>query len=129
MNIFKKCVENIKRDWNISEVFYYAKIYDEVEIENKKPIKINDKVYVVRYSDDLIFFVKEANWKKYIGVKRIYLEDSQYDIYYKSSDLKNIKNCRDIPIEMIEIMYDELIKYKNDINSALQVIKNEEFYL
>ena len=63
MNIFKKLIKNIKRDWDISEICYYAEIYREIEI--KEPIKIKDNIYAVKYSNDLLFFVKESNWKKY----------------------------------------------------------------
>ena len=105
MNIFKKLIKNVKRDWDISEICYYAEIYREIEI--KEPIKIKDNIYVVKYCDDLLFFVKESNWKKYIGVKRVFLESSSYDAYYKSNDLKHIINCKDIPSEMIEEMFDD----------------------
>lgn len=77
---------NIVRDWNISEVLGYAREYNEIEI--KEPIKVNDVIYIVKYSNHLIFFVKESNWKKYIGVRKVYLEESTYNTYYKSSDLK-----------------------------------------
>ena len=127
MNIFKKLIKNVKRDWDISEICYYAEIYREIEI--KEPIKIKDNIYVVKYCDDLLFFVKESNWKKYIGVKRVFLESSSYDVYYKSNDLKHIINCKNIPSEMIEEMYDELIMHRDEIKNILEDKKNEEFYL
>ena len=126
MNIFKKLIKNIKRDWYISEICYYAKIYREIEI--KEPIKIKDNVYAVKYFNDLLFFVKESNWKKYIGVKRIFLESSSYDVYYKSKDLKHIIDCKNIPSEMIEIMYNELITHKDELKNILENKKKEEFY-
>ena len=126
MNIFKKLIKNIKRDWDISEICYYAEIYREIEI--KEPIKIKDNIYAVKYSNDLLFFVKESNWKKYIGVKRIFLESSSYDVYYKSEDLKHIINCKNIPSEMIEIMYNELIIHKDELKNILEDKKKEEFY-
>ena len=127
MNIFKKLIKNVKRDWDIGEICYYTKIYREIEI--KEPIKIKDNIYAVKYSNDLLFFVKESNWKKYIGVKRVFLESSSYDAYYKSNDLKHIINCKDIPSEMIEEMYDELIMHRDEIKNILENKKKEEFYL
>ena len=126
MNIFKKLIKNIKRDWDISEICYYAEIYCEIEI--KEPIKIKDNIYAVKYSNDLLFFVKESNWKKYIGVKRVFLESSSYDVYYESEDLKHIINCKNIPSEMIEIMYNELIIHKDELKNILEDKKKEEFY-
>lgn len=126
MNIFKKLIKNVKRDWDIGEICYYAKIYREIEI--KEPIKIKDNIYAVKYCDDLLFFVKESNWKKYIGVKRVFLESSSYDVYYKSNDLKHIINCKNIPSEMIEIMYNELIMHKDELKNILEDKKKEEFY-
>jgi hypothetical protein len=126
MNIFKKLIKNVKRDWDIGEICYYAKIYREIEI--KEPIKIKDNIYAVKYCNDLLFFVKESNWKKYIGVKRVFLESSSYDVYYKSNDLKHIINCKNIPSEMIEIMYDELIIHKDELKNILEDKKKEEFY-
>ena len=127
MNIFKKLIKNIKRDWDISEICYYAEIYREIEI--KEPIKIKDNIYAVKYSNDLLFFVKESNWKKYIGIKRVFLESSSYDGFYKSNDLKHIIDCKNIPSEMIEEMYDELIMHKDEIKNILENKKKEEFYL
>lgn len=127
MNIFKKLIKNVKRDWDIGEICYYAKIYREIEI--KEPIKIKDNIYAVKYCNDLLFFVKESNWKKYIGVKRVFLESSSYDVYYKSNDLKHIINCKNIPSEMIEIMYDELIIHKDELKNILEDKKKEEFYI
>lgn len=127
MNIFKKLIKNIKRDWDISEICYYAEIYREIEI--KEPIKIKDNIYAVKYSNDLLFFVKESNWKKYIGIKRVFLESSSYDVYYKSNDLKHIIDCKNIPSEMIEEMYDELIMHKDEIKNIFENKKKAEFYL
>ena len=127
MNSFKKLIKNVKRDWDIGEICYYAKIYREIEI--KEPIKIKDNIYAVKYCNDLLFFVKESNWKKYIGVKRVFLESSSYDVYYKSNDLKHIINCKNIPSEMIEIMYDELIIHKDELKNILEDKKKEEFYI
>ena len=126
MSLFKRWKENFIRNININEVLYYAKEYREIEIE--KPIKVNEEIYIVKYASDLIFFMKKSNWKKYIGVRKVYLEDSAYDAYYKSDDLKDITNCNDIPSEMTEEMYDELVKYKDEIHSLLGKTKHEEFY-
>ena len=126
MSFFKRWKENFIRNININEVLYYAKEYREIEIE--KPIKVNEEIYIVKYASNLIFFMKKSNWKKYIGVRKVYLEDSAYNTYYKSDDLKDITNCNDIPSEMTEEMYDELVKYKDEIHSLLGKTKHEEFY-
>lgn len=64
------------------------------------------------------------------------MEDSQgndfsHDHLYKTSDLKNIKSCYEsnIPSEMIEIMYDELIIHKDELKNILEDKKKEEFYI
>lgn len=95
MNIFKKWKE-LKEKWK-----RYSDIHDVLNltfnckrIEIKEPIIIDD-IYIVKHNDDLIFFVKKDNWKKYIGMNRDWLEDSQgnnfsHNHLYKTSDLKNI---------------------------------------
>lgn len=128
MNIFKK--------WKTySDVYDILNLtYDYKRIEINSPIIIDD-IYIVKHNDDLIFFVKKDNWKKYIGINRDWLSDSQgndfsHDHLYKTSDLKNIIFCykSDVPKEMIEEMYDELIKHKDDLKNILEGIKKEEFY-
>ena len=125
MNIFKYLIKNAKRDWDFGDICYYAKIYHEIEIE--EPIKITDNIYAVKYFNDLLFFVKKSNWKKYISVKRDF-HNIDYDTYYKSNDLKDIINCKDIPSEMIEEMYEELIMHRDEIKNILENKKKEEFY-
>lgn len=136
MIIFKKWKE-LKEKWirwsNIDNVLNLTYNYKRIEI--KEPIIIDD-IYIMKHNDDLIFFVKKDNWKKYIGVNRDWLEDSQgndfsHDHLYKTSDLKNITSCveSDIPKEIIEEMYDKLIKYVNDLKNILDSTKKEEFYL
>ena len=135
MNIFKKWKE-LKEKWirwsNIDNVLNLTYNYKRIEI--KEPISIND-IYIVKHNDDLIFFVKKDNWKKYIGPNRDWLEDSQgndfsHDNLYKTSDLKNIKSCHesDIPKEIIEEMYDKLIEHVDDLKNILENKKKEEFY-
>lgn len=109
--------------------------YNYKRIEIKEPIIIDD-IYIVKHNDDLIFFVKTNNWKKYIGVNRDWLSDLQgndfpHDHLYKTSDLKNIISCykSDIPKEIIEEMHDELIKHKDDLKNIIEDKKKEEFYL
>lgn len=136
MNFFKKWKE-LKEKWirwsNIDDVLNLTYNYKRIEI--KEPIIIDD-IYIAKHNDDLIFFVKKDNWKKYIGANRDWLEDSQgndfsHDHLYKTSDLKNITSCykSDIPKEIIEEMHDELIKHKDDLKNILENIKKEEFYL
>ena len=135
MNIFKMWKE-LKEKWirwsNIDDILNLTYNYKRIEI--KEPI-IVDNIYIVKHNDDLMFFIKKDNWKKYIGVNRDWLEDSQgndfpHDHLYKTSDLKNITSCykSDIPKEIIEEMHDELIKYKDDLKNILEDKKKEEFY-
>lgn len=135
MNIFKKWKE-LKEKWKRhSDVYDILNLtYDYKRIEINNPIIIDD-IYIIKKNDDLIFFVKKDNWKKYIGVNRDWLSDLlgndfSHDCLYKTSDLKNITFCyeSDIPKEMIEEMFDELIKYKNDIEIVLKDKIKEEFY-
>lgn len=136
MNIFKKWKE-LKEKWirwsNIEDVLNLTFNFKRIEI--KEPIIIND-ICIVKNNDDLIFFVKKNNWKKYIGVNRDWLEDSQgndfsHDNLYKTSDLKNITSCykSDVPKEIIEEMHDKLIKHKDDLKNILESTKKEEFYI
>ena len=135
MIIFKKWKElkdKIKRYNDSYEVAYMSYKYKNVELHS--PIEMNN-IYLVKNKDDLIFFVKKDNWKKYIGFSRDYLCDSQgndfsHDTYYKTTDLKQIKSCylSDIPKELIKETEDELIKYKDDIKIVLEDKIKEEFY-
>lgn len=129
MNIFKK----LKRHLKIGAVLSLTCDYKEIEI--KEPIIIGD-IYIVKEKDDLIFFVKKDNWKKYIGINRICWvlsqDNSLYcNYFYKTSDLKNITTCyeSDIPKEMIEETYDKLIERMDDLKNVLKGKKNEEFYI
>lgn len=135
MNIFKKWKENIKRDWNKNEVLYHSYKYRNVYI--KTPLILAGTIYIIKDSSyGLIFFVKKDNWKKYIGVNRTYLSDSQgndfsRDSLYKTDNLnKGIVSCYEssIPKELIDEMFDELIKYKDDIKESLEIAIKEEFY-
>lgn len=130
MNIFKKWKENIKRYWNKDEVLYYSYKYRNVYI--KTPLILAGTIYIIKDSSyGLIFFVKKDNWKKYIGINRTYLSDSPKDSLYKTDNLsKGIVSCYEslIPKELIEEMFDELIKYKDDIKESLGIAIKEEFY-
>ena len=135
MNIFKKWKE-LKEKWiKRSNVDYVLNLtYNYKRIEIKEPIIIDD-IYIVKHNDYLIFFVKKSNWKKYIGVNRDWLEESQgndfsHDHLYKTSDLKNITFCykSDIPKEIIEEMHDKLIEHTDDLKNILENKKKEEFY-
>lgn len=136
MNIFKKWKE-LKEKWirwsNVNDVLNLTYDYKRTEIEE---LIIIDDIYIVKNKDDLIFFVKKSNWKKYIGINRDWLEDSQgndfsQDYLYKTSDLENIKSCykSDVPKEMIEEMYDKLIEHVDDLKNILENKKKEEFYI
>ena len=131
MNVFKKWKE-LKEKWkrhsDVCDILNLTYDYESIEI--KKPIIIDD-VCIVKHDNDLIFFVKKDNWKKYIGINRDWLSDSQgndfsYDYLYKTSDLKNIIFCykSDVPKEIFE----ELIKNKDDLKNVLEDKKKEEFY-
>lgn len=135
MNIFKKWKENIKRDYDKNGVLYYSYKYRNVFI--KTPLILAGTIYIIKDSSyGLIFFVKKDNWKKYIGINRDYLDDSQdndfpSDSLYKTDDLsKGIVSCYEssIPKELIEETFDELIKYKDDIKESLEIAIKEEFY-
>ena len=135
MNIFKKWKENIKRDWDKNGVLYYSYKYRNVYI--KTPLILAETIYIIKDSSyGLIFFVKKDNWKKYIGVNRNYISDSQgndfpKDSLYKTDNLsKGIVSCYEssIPKELIDEMFDELIKYKDDIRESLEIAIKEEFY-
>ena len=135
MNIFKKWKENIKRNWNKNDVLYYSYKYKNVYI--KTPLILAGTIYIIKDSSyGLIFFVKKDSWKKYIGVNRTYLSDFlgndfSSDSLYKSDDLnKGIVSCYEssIPKELIEEMFDELIKYKDDIKESLEIAIKEEFH-
>ena len=135
MNIFKKWKENIKREWDKNGVLYYSYKYRNVYI--KTPLILAGTIYIIKDSSyGLIFFVKKDNWKKYIGVNRDYISDSlgndfPKDSLYKTDNLsKGIVSCYEssIPKELIEEMFDELIKYEDDIKESLEIAIKEEFY-
>ena len=108
---------------NIKDILKLTRTYRKIEI--KEPIIIDD-IYIIKYCYRLAFFVKKDNWKKYIGVSLD--EDSYYNLY-KTSDLKNIEYCfeSDIPKNLINEMYDELIKHLDDLKNILENKKKEEF--
>ncbi len=134
MNLFRKWKEH-KEQW-----IRYCKIYDVLNLtDDYKNVEfdniIYENIYIVKRNDDLIFFVKKDNWKKYIGMNRNWLTDSQdgsfsHDHLYKSVDLKKIIDCyeSDIPKELLNEVFDELIKYKNELKNILENKKKEEFY-
>ena len=129
---WKELKEKWKRHSDVYDILNLTYDYKRIEINN--PIIIDD-IYIVKYNDSLIFFVKKDNWKKYIGVNRDWLEDSQgndfsHDHLYKTSNLKNITSCyeSDIPKEMIEEMENELMKNKDNLKNILENKKKEEFY-
>lgn len=116
-------LKELNRQWkrwlNIKDVLKLTHTYRKIEI--KEPIVIDD-IYIINYCCSLVFFVKKDNWKKYIGVRLN--EDACYNLYadscynlYKSSDLKNIEYCckSDIPKNLINEMYVELIKHLDDL--------------
>lgn len=136
MNIFKKWKE-LKEKWikrsNVDCVLNLTYNYKRIEI--KEPIIIDD-VCIVKHNDYLIFFVKKYNRKKYIGVNRDWLEDSQTIIFshyhlYKTSDLKNITFCykSDVPKELIDEMENEPIKNKDDLKIFLNVQRKGILYI
>lgn len=120
-------LKELNRQWkrwlNIEDVLKLTHTYRKIEI--KEPIVIDD-IYIINYCYSLVFFVKKDNWKKYIGVRLN--EDACYNLY-KSSDLKNIEYCckSDIPKNLINEMYDELIKHLDDLKNILENKKKEEF--
>ena len=138
MNIFKKWKE-LKEEWirdlNIDNILNLTFNYKRIEI--KEPLILAGTIYIIKDSSyGLIFFVKKDNWKKYIGINRYYLSDSQGNDFpknglYKTDNLsKGIASCykSSIPKELIEEMFDELIKYKDDIKESLEIAIKEEFY-
>lgn len=135
MNIFKKWKECKERLVKHSKIYGILNLtYDYKNIELGSPIQVNN-IYILKKKNDLMLFVKKDNWKKYIGVNRDWLTDSygndfSNDHLYKSTDLKKIKRCyeSDVPKELIEETFDELIKYKDDLKSILEDKKKEEFY-
>ena len=135
MKFFRKCKEYKERLVKRSKIYDILNLtYDYKNIELGSPIQVNN-IYILKKKNDLIFFVKKDNWKKYIGMNRDWLTDSwgndfSNDHLYKSTDLKKIKICyeSDVPKELIEETFDELIKYKNDLKSILEDEKKEEFY-
>lgn len=135
MNLFRKWREYKKQWINHCTICGILNLtYDYKNIELGSPIQVNN-IYILKKKNDLIFFVKKDNWKKYIGINRDWFTDSwgndfSNDHLYKSTDLKKIKKCyeSDIPKELIEETFDELIKYKDDLKSILEDKKKEEFY-
>ncbi len=136
MKFFRKWKEYKERLIKRSKIYDILNLtYDYKNIELGSPIQVNN-IYILKKKNDLMFFVKKDNWKKYIGMNRDWLTDSwgndfSNDHLYKSTDLKKIKRCyeSDVPKELIEEMFDELIKYKDDLKNILEDKKKEEFYL
>lgn len=138
MIIFKKWKEfkeKYKRHCDKYTVLDYT--YDYKNVVIRTPHIIAGTIYIIKDSSyGLIFFVKKDNWKKYIGVNRNYLSDSQgndfpKDSLYKTDNLsKRIVSCYEssIPKELIKETEDELIKYKDDIKESLEIAIKEEFY-
>lgn len=135
MKFFRKWKEYKERLVKRSKIYDILNLtYDYKNIELSSPIQVNN-IYILKEKNDLIFFVKKDNWKKYIGMNRDWLTDSQggsfsHDYLYKSVDLKEIKSCyeSDIPKELLNEVFDELIKYKNELKNILENKKKEEFY-
>lgn len=134
-----KLIEKIKKfkkymqDKNILyDVLYLTYEYRNIEMD--KFVQITDtNIYIIKNGDNVILAVKKPNWKKYIGVSKIWLDDSQGGCfcihYYKITDNNIEYTCIDnIPYEMINEMQNEFINNAEEIKKTFETLKYVEYY-
>ena len=130
--------ENIRKLLNMTD--YYN---NKVSIKDKMLNIPTTDIYLIKKDDILIFAVKKDDWKKYIGIHRTWLMDMSgnefsNDTFFKIQYYTNAKdkefytviptNKKDIPTDLIESMYDELIENIMLIRIELEKLIHEEFY-
>jgi len=133
---FKNMKDRIKRYTDKESVLDLTYNYNHVYLD--KVYSISDTVSVEKNKNDLILFVKKPNWKKCIGIHRDYLSDSQgndfpTDSLYKGTITEYSTSVQfvygyNVPNKLVTEMFDELIRYKNDIEEFLKQKIKEEYY-
>lgn len=127
---WKSFKESIIRENKIFDVLYLMKKYNNVKFEELIQIN-NSDCYIIKRCDFLYFAVKKPNWKNYVGIHRSFYDDLSQDTYctIDFNNLKfDIKFKEDIPKEVINELYDELIKNSDSIQQELELIIKKEYY-
>ena len=83
---------------------------------------------MAKRNNEPVLFVRMPDWRKYLGVKRDWEVDSSgcefpIDTYYKGNNITH-----DIPRDLIEEMYDELIRHKDEIKEYLEYKLKAEYF-
>lgn len=134
MNIIKKLINFYKYNRNQEEVLDLTYRYRNIELKSFHILA--GTIYIFKDNKDrLMFFVKKPGWKKCLGVRRDYVEGLTCPVsktYFYKSDckFKDIESVDTdiVPEELIKQMFDELIKYKDDIHESLDIAIRDEFY-
>ena len=133
-NKWKSFKIKFERNVNIERVLNFTYKYNYVKFKGLTRIEDTD-CYIIRKHDYLYFAVKKPKWNKYIGVHRGYYTsmaggDFPHDIYCTIDDkLKfSFKYKENIPSDIINGLYDELIENADLIEEELERKINEEYY-
>lgn len=125
---WKSFKDSIIKENKIYDVLCLIKKYNNVKID--KPIRVrNSNCYLIKNNDNLYLTVKKSDWKNYIGVHKSFYEDWRIIYCTIDNDLKfEFKIKEDIPKEIIEQLYDELIDNFYFIKEELELKIREEYY-
>lgn len=134
MNIIKKLIDFYKYNRNREEVLDLIYRYRNIELKSFHILA--GTIYILKDNKyRLMFFVKKQGWKKCLGVRRDYVEGltgvvSKTYFYKSDCKFKDIESVDTdiVPEELIKQMFDELIKYKDDIHESLDIAIRDEFY-
>lgn len=134
---WKKFRETLKRNKEIYSIYNLTSDYNFIPLN--KLSQITDTIFITKHNNDLILLVKKTNWNKYMGIHRTWLCDSQgndftHDNLYEAIFIEGRKISMGIsypsrvPKEIINEMYDELIKNKTVIIDFLKQKVKEIYY-
>lgn len=129
--LFEKFRKEKQRRRDLNEILSMTELYGTIQHEI---IKAGD-VYIYKHGDRQIIFVKKDGWKKYVGIGRIRVSDSQggyfvFDDFYESKYLKGALGRIDesIPEEIRKAVVDTLIENKQEITEAFNRLYRDEWY-
>lgn len=134
---WKKFRKTLKRNKEIYSIYNLTSDYNFIPLN--KLSQITDTIFITKHNNDLILLVKKPNWKKYMGIHRTWLCDSQgndftNDNLYEAVFIDGRKVSMEIsypsrvPKEVITEMYDELIKNKTVIIDFFKQTVKEIYY-
>lgn len=125
-NRIRQWKADIKRNCDKAEILGLTYKYRTVELLGEEKVTANIKA--ANINDSLVLLVRMPDWRKYLGVRREWEVDSSgcefpIDTYYKDKN-----TAHDIPQQLIEEMFDELIEHKDEIKEYLEYKLKAEYF-